>query len=82
MSVKAISSTQAQNNFGQVLNDIASNRTRYIVERHNSPIVVMLGFDDFFEILSNPHENEQMLQVIGKLRPNDNLGRIILSDSD
>jgi len=77
MSTKTISSTQAKNNFGQVLEDVTRNHTRYIVERHGVPQVIVLSFDDFAYLLSDANERRQMDAVIKELRPEYNLGRVL-----
>jgi prevent-host-death family protein len=77
MSTKTISSTQAKNNFGQVLEDVTRNHTRYIVERHSVPQVIVLSFDDFAYLLSDANERRQMDAVLKELRPEYNLGQVL-----
>jgi PHD/YefM family antitoxin component YafN of YafNO toxin-antitoxin module len=81
MTTKSISSTKAQNNFGRVLDDIARNHTRYIVERRGIPQVIILSFDDFAHVLSDEHERQQMNVVLRELRPEYQLGQVVLSSS-
>ena len=50
MVTKSVSSTQAQNNFGQVLDDVTHNRTRYVVERRGVPQAILLSVEDFANI--------------------------------
>ena len=75
MTTKAISSTEAQNNFGQVLSDIAHNHIRYIVKRHRMPLIVMLSFDDFADILQDSSERSKALNLIKEVRPQYRLGQ-------
>jgi len=82
MIAKKISSTQAQNNFGQVLNDITQNRTRYIIERHGVPQVIILSFDDFAHVLDDESERQQLDAILKELRPEYHLGQVISSTSD
>lgn len=82
MATKSISSTEAQNNFGRVLDDITQNHTRYIVERRGIPQVVILSFDDFADVLNNEHEREQMHTVLRELRPKYQLGQVLESQSE
>ena len=79
MAIKSISSTQVQNNFGRVLDDITHNHTRYIVKRRNIPQVIMLDFDDFSRILSDAQERDRMSAVLKALRPEYHLGQIFES---
>ena len=77
MATKSISSTKAQNNFGRVLDDITHNHTRYVVARRGIPQVVILGFNDLANILSNEHEREQIHTILKELGPKYQLGQIV-----
>jgi PHD/YefM family antitoxin component YafN of YafNO toxin-antitoxin module len=78
MVAKSISSTKAQNNFGRVLDDIIHNHTRYVVERRGTPQAIMLSFDDFAHLLDNENERKQMTSVLRELRPEYQLGQVII----
>lgn len=82
MTAKRISSTEAQNNFGQVLDDVTRNRTRYIIERRRVPQVIILSFDDFAYLLENDGERQQMNAILRELRPEYRLGRAVSSPPD
>ena len=75
MATKTISSTDVQNNFGQILTDIAQNHIRYIVKRHGMPQMVMLSFDDFADILQDSSERDKALNLIREVRPQYQLGQ-------
>ncbi len=77
MTTKSISSTEAQNNFGQVMNDITQNQTRYIIERRGSPQAVILSFDDFSRILNDELERQSINAILKEVRPTYELGRVI-----
>jgi prevent-host-death family protein len=77
MITKSISSTLAQNNFGQVLDDVTRNHTRYVVERRGVPQAIVLSFDDFAYLLSDANERRQMDAVIKELRPEYKLGQVL-----
>jgi prevent-host-death family protein len=81
MITKRISSTQAQNNFGQVLDDVTQNRTRYIIERRGVPQVVILSFDDFTHVLDDESERQQMDAILRELRPEYRLGQVVAATS-
>lgn len=81
MATKSISSTEAQNNFGQVLNDVAQNRTRYVVQRHGVPQAVILSFDDFSHVLDSKAERQEMHAILREVRPEYRLGRVLRSKS-
>ena len=80
MATKSISSTEAQNNFGRVLDDVTRNHTRYIVKRRGIPQVIILGFDDFAHVLNNDQERRQMDTVLRELRPEYRLGQVVELD--
>lgn len=77
MATKNISSTAAQNNFGQVLDDVTHNHTRYVVERRGVPQAIILSFDDFTYLLGNEQERQNMDNVLRDIRPEYHLGRVL-----
>lgn len=77
MITKSIGSTQAQNNFGQVLDDVTRNRACYIVERRGIPQAIILSFDDFSYLLSDKDERQQMDAILKELRPEYSLGQVL-----
>lgn len=74
MQTKTIASTTAQNNFGQVLDDVSQNNTRYIVKRRNAPQAILLSLSDFKQLLSNQAEQEKMQRLVRELSPMYQLG--------
>jgi prevent-host-death family protein len=80
-TTKSISSTEAQNNFGQVMNDITQNQTRYIIERRGSPQAVILSFDDFSRIVNDELERQNVNALLREVRPTYELGRVIEPNS-
>jgi len=77
MATKTIASTQVQNNFGQVLDDVTQNRARYVIERRGVPQAVLLSLDDFTCVLGDKGERQQMGTILRELRPAYQLGRIL-----
>lgn len=77
MLSKTIASTKAQNNFGQILDDIVQNNTRYIVKRHNKAQVIILSLSDFEQLLANEEEQQRIQHVIRELRPVYNVGESV-----
>ncbi len=77
MTAKTISSTDAQNNFGQVLDDVVRTRTRYIVKRRGTPQAVVLSFEDFIELLNNEAQRQDFAAVLKELSPVYSLGETI-----
>lgn len=82
MATKSISSTQAQNNFGRVLDDVTHNHARYIIERRGVPQVIVLSFDDFAHVLNDEEERQHMDTMLRELRPEYHLGQIIRPVAD
>lgn len=82
MATKRISSTQAQNNFGRVLDDVTHNRTRYIIERRDVPQAIILSLDSFVDLLRDENERREIDTVLNELRPRYRLGRVIGSNED
>jgi prevent-host-death family protein len=74
---KSISSTEAQNKFGQVMNDVTQNQTQYIVERRGTPQAVILSFDAFSRILNDELERQHINAILKEVRPTYQLGRVI-----
>lgn len=76
-TTKAIASTEVQNNFGLILNDVIQNSTRYIVKRHNFPQAIILSLADFEQLLTNQKEQDKMVQVVRELAPAYKIGETI-----
>ena len=77
MLTKKISSTQAQNNFGRVLDDINRNQTRYIIERRGIPQAIILSLDDLARLLNDQEERQLVSRVIAEVRPKYLLGQVL-----
>lgn len=77
MVTKTVSSTDAQNNFGQVLDDVVRTRTRYVVKRRGTPQAVVLSFEDFIELLNNEAQRQDLSAVLKELSPVYTLGEPI-----
>jgi prevent-host-death family protein len=78
MTTKTISSTEAQNNFGRILDDVVQNDVRYIVQRRNMSQVIVLGLADFEQLLAaNENERREISRVLRELSPVYDLGRAI-----
>lgn len=78
MATKIISSTEAQNNFGRILDDVVQNDVRYIVKRRNASQVIVLSLADFEQLLvASDEERHEIGRVIRELSPVYNLGNTI-----
>ena len=77
MKTKAIASTEAQNNFGRILNDVVQNNTRYVIKRHDLPQAIILSLTDFEQLLTNQDEQRKMVNMVHELTPVYSLGEDI-----
>jgi prevent-host-death family protein len=77
MKTKTIASTEAQNNFGRILNDVIQNDTRYVVKRRNLPQAIILSLTDFEQLLTNHIEQDRMVNIVRELTPVYSLGEVI-----
>lgn len=82
MAIKSIGSTEAQNNFGRVMDDVTLNRARYIIKRRGVPQVIILSFDDFAYVLHDASERTRMSSVLRELRPQYSIGEVIEPERD
>ncbi|MBI5291444.1 MAG: type II toxin-antitoxin system Phd/YefM family antitoxin [Chloroflexi bacterium] len=81
MKTKLVSSTDAQNNFGQILDDVVRNGTQYVVRRRNSSQAVILSIADFERILAASQADRSKLEkLIKELSPNYTIGEPIEGD--
>jgi prevent-host-death family protein len=78
MSTKTIPSTEAQNNFGRILDDVVQNDARYIIQRRNLSQAILLSLEDFDRLLaSGEGERLKLGNVIRELSPVYNLGKTL-----
>jgi prevent-host-death family protein len=64
MNVKTISSTEAQNNFGQLLDDVAENNVRYLIQRFGKIKAAVIPLEDFRRLIARHNEAIQLLREI------------------
>jgi len=74
---RSVGSTEAQNNFGQVLDDATRNHACYIIERRGAPQAILISCQDFARILQNAEERRAMLRIIRQMMPEHSIGRVI-----
>jgi len=78
MATKVISSTQAQNNFGRLLDDVIQNHSKYVIKRRNVPQAILLSLADFQTLLAaSENEREKIGTVIRELGPVYRLGETV-----
>ncbi len=75
MNTRLIASTEAQNNFGRMLDDAVLNGTRYIIQRRNASQAILLSIADFENLLAgDENERSRFEKVIRELSPNYSVG--------
>ena len=78
MATKTIPSTEAQNNFGRILDDVIQNGARYIIKRRNMSQAILLSLPDFERLLAaNEDERKEIGNIIRELSPVYNLGETV-----
>jgi PHD/YefM family antitoxin component YafN of YafNO toxin-antitoxin module len=78
MTTKTIPSTEAQNNFGRILDDVIRNDTRYVIKRRNISQAILLSLPEFERLLAaSENERKEMGSVIRELSPVYNLGETV-----
>ncbi|HFQ92804.1 MAG TPA: type II toxin-antitoxin system Phd/YefM family antitoxin [Anaerolineae bacterium] len=77
MQTRTVASTEAQNNFGRILNDVIQNHTRYVIKRRNAPQAIILSLSDFENLLNDRDEQTEMTRIVRELTPVYNLGETI-----
>ncbi|HHN94533.1 MAG TPA: type II toxin-antitoxin system Phd/YefM family antitoxin [Anaerolineae bacterium] len=82
MTTKIIASTEAQNNFGRLLDDVTQNGTRYIVKRRHTPQAVLLSLADLEQLLaSDERDREAVRALIRELGPSYRLGETVQEEA-
>jgi len=78
VTTKTIPSTEAQNNFGRILDDVVQNDTRYIIKRRNTSQAILLSLSDFERLLAaGEGEREEIGNVIRELSPAYDFGETV-----
>ena len=78
MTTKMIPSTEAQNNFGSILDDVTQNDTRYVIKRRNAPQAILLSLSDLQGLLTaNEIERREIKTAIRELSPVYSFGETV-----
>ncbi len=78
MGTKLIASTEAQNNFGRILDDVVQNGTRYVIRRRNTSQAIILSITDFESLLSADESERRTLEkLIRELSPAYSFGESV-----
>ena len=75
MKTRLIASTEAQNNFGRMLDDAVQNGTRYVIRRRNTSQAILLSIADLESLLSGDEAERMKLEkIIREVSPNYSFG--------
>jgi prevent-host-death family protein len=72
MVVKTINSTEAQNNFGRLLDDVAEKGTQYLIQRFGKVKAVVIPLGDFRRLVG---QNDQAIRLLRESGPEYSLGQ-------
>ncbi|RRR65451.1 MAG: type II toxin-antitoxin system Phd/YefM family antitoxin [Candidatus Viridilinea halotolerans] len=83
MKTKWIASTEAQNNFGRLLDDVIQNKTRYIIKRRNISQALLISIVDLEHLLAgNEAERQQVAKIIHEAKPAYTIGSVLVEDGE
>lgn len=78
LTTKTIPSTEAQNNFGRILDDVIQNGTKYVIQRRNKSHAILLSLSDFERLLvASEGERQKIGSMVRELSPIYDLGELI-----
>ncbi|MFC1529563.1 type II toxin-antitoxin system Phd/YefM family antitoxin [Gemmatimonadota bacterium] len=69
MTSKTITSTQAQNNFGQILQEVVQRNTRFIIKRHDVAQAVLISLTDMESLLTEGAHQGPMVDMLREVSP-------------
>ena len=78
MNIKTINSTEAQNNFGQLLDDVSEKGTQYLVQRFGKVKAVIIPLDDFRRLITDDGQGAWSLREVS---PQYSLGELQTEDA-
>lgn len=82
MKTKVISSTDAQNNFGKVMQSAIQEHIAYVVRRRDVAQVIIIGVEDLEKLLSSVADREKMGGVLREVSPEYEIGEDFSSVSE
>lgn len=78
MKTRLIASTEAQNNFGKMLDDAVQNGTRYVIRRRNTSQAILLSIADLENLLSGDEaERLKLEKIIREVSPSYSFGESV-----
>lgn len=80
MKTRTISSTEAQNNFGRVLDSSIQEGIVYIIERRGNAQAVLLSLANLDALLDDENILKNLGSILKEVSPKYDLGRTIEQD--
>ncbi|MBI2502822.1 MAG: type II toxin-antitoxin system Phd/YefM family antitoxin [Candidatus Latescibacteria bacterium] len=77
MLTKIVSSTEAQNNFGQIMDSVVQESTRYVIKRRNTSQAIIMSLSDLNLLLSDETERRKVGDEIRGLAPVYRIGETL-----
>ena len=78
MKTRLIASTEAQNNFGRMLDDAVQNGTRYVIRRRNASQAILLSIADLESLLlGDESERRKLEKIIREVSPSYSFGESV-----
>jgi len=75
--MKFILSTEAQNHFGQLLDDVSTHGTRYVIKRFGTPKAAIVPLEDLETLLLSEERGQEYLHILRESRAEYSLGEAI-----
>lgn len=77
-AIRLIPATQAKTRFGEMIREVATKGTRFIVQKRGVPQAVVISLDDYEDILETEAElrDPEYLASIGESRRQYELGEV------
>ena len=67
MAIKTINSTQAQNNFGRLLEDVSENGTQYLLQRFGRIKAVLIPLSDYRYLMEQREKEGDILREVSTM---------------
>ena len=73
-----VTAVEAKTRFGQLLDEVHRKRTRFVVERRHHPVAVVIGIEDFEDLIEVGREQADpaFQKVLERARREYQLGRV------
>jgi Phd_YefM. len=81
MEIRRIGSTEAQNNFGRIMDSVTKDHVGFVIERRSVPEVWVISNSDLRDILSNSAQRKEIEKLLKNISSRNDLGETISTNS-